>query len=185
MGTSNVNLWQHPKGLNFWALPCRFCTDVVSPWVTDHWANYWANYGATREHYQPLRSVFSAGCPTTDRKHWARLKHLYFGAALLKKAKKRLFVCGFINSKIFFTSFALFANWYVTRINAKITCKTGNNCNVCALGVGKQFQGGNNLINENIIQNNKHRHETGTKTLTPGKEPYRAGNQGGDGVHNI
>ena len=34
-----------PKGLEFSRSPCRFCGDVVSPWVTEHWANL----GATRD----------------------------------------------------------------------------------------------------------------------------------------
>ena len=50
-----------PKGLKFPSSTCRFCGDVVSPSVTEHWANH----GTTRKHYQPQRSVFSAGCPTT------------------------------------------------------------------------------------------------------------------------
>jgi hypothetical protein len=41
--------------------PHRFWGDIGSPRVTEHWANHCA----TREHYQPLHSVFSAGCPTT------------------------------------------------------------------------------------------------------------------------
>jgi hypothetical protein len=50
-----------PRVLEFSSSPCRFCDDVVSPWVTEHWANH----GATREHYQPLTYVFSTSCPTT------------------------------------------------------------------------------------------------------------------------
>ena len=52
-------------------------------------------------------------------------------------------------------------------------------CVTCALGVGKQVQRVNNLINKTPT--------TGTETITPGEgtkgsDIYRAGNQGGDGV---
>ena len=56
------------------------------------------------------------------RKPWARLKHLHFWAALLKKAKNCLYVALLTKLFIYLT---LFENWYVTRINTKITCKTG------------------------------------------------------------
>ena len=61
IGTSNVKSMAAPKGLQLSSSPFRFCCYVVSAWVTEHWGNR----GATREHYQPLPSAYSAGCPTT------------------------------------------------------------------------------------------------------------------------
>jgi hypothetical protein len=100
-GTSNVSLCQHPRGLNFQSLTIDF-----------------GDHGTTREHYRPLHSIFSTGC------HWARRKHLHFGAALLKKAKKWPCLYAALLMIYLFTSLA---NWYVTHIEAKIkTCKTDN-----------------------------------------------------------
>ena len=99
-----------PKGLEFSSSPRGFC--VVSPWVTEHWANH----GATREHYQPVSSVFSADCPTTTES-----TALVWNTYILKKAKKRpcFYAVLLINSIIFFGTW--FSNWYVTHSNAKIT----------------------------------------------------------------
>jgi hypothetical protein len=103
-----------PKGLDISSSTHRFCGDVVSPWVTEHWANH----STTREHYPRLRSVFYAGCPTTTES----TKHLHFGAALLKKGKKRPCFYATLLTQCFVYSLTLFANWYVSRINFKI-CK--------------------------------------------------------------
>ena len=96
-------------------------------WCPNEWQN--------TEPIMVQRSVFSAGLHHHNRKHWARLKHLYFGAALLKKTKKRtcLYAALLTQCYMFFT---LFANWYVTCINVKITCKTGKSpkkyiCSTC------------------------------------------------------
>ena len=128
MGTSNVTLWQHSTRLEFSSSTLRFGSDVVSAWVTE----YWANHCATREHYQPLRSVFSAfsaGCRTTES------TELGWNTCILElpysRKQKRDHVCmeALLTQWFFYILFYKVCNWYVTRINAKITCKTGNNNN--------------------------------------------------------
>jgi hypothetical protein len=111
------------KGLEFSSSHRRFCGDVVSPWVTEHWANH----GATREHYQHLRSVFSASCPTTTESTELGWNTCILELPYSRKQKKTPCLYTALLTQCFFT---LFANWYVISINAKITCKTGNNKNI-------------------------------------------------------
>jgi hypothetical protein len=80
-GHLQYNSMVGPKGLKFWISTLykdwTLGECAMSPWVTE----YWASHGAML--------LLSAGLPHHHRKHWARLKDLYFGAALLKKTKKR------------------------------------------------------------------------------------------------
>jgi hypothetical protein len=84
MGTSNVSLWQHSKGLNYRALPVDFAVTQCP----HEWQNTEPITAQLENITNQIHSVFSAGCPTTTTESTELdLKHLHFGAALLKKTK--------------------------------------------------------------------------------------------------
>ena len=102
-GHFECNSMAAPTGLEFSISTRRFGGDVVSPWVTKHWANH----RATNHHHR--------------KQGWNTcILELFYS----RKQKKRPSLYAALLTQ-WFKFFILFANWYVTRINARITFKTG------------------------------------------------------------
>jgi hypothetical protein len=91
-------------------------------------SNTWRGWRQSQEQVKQIRVWHPMLC-IFRWLHWkqcARQKQLHFGASYSGKKKEPMFVCVFINSILYIYLLTLFANWYVTCINAKIKCKTGN-----------------------------------------------------------
>ena len=125
----------------------------MSPWVTEHWADH----GATKRILPTPTLCIFRWLAHHHRKHWAGLKHLHFGAALLKRP---CLFGGFINSNIvlFFILFTLFANWYVTRFLATWGSKqvglwmTGSSLHTCQyIHTTSRSHGGETLCHEVLL----------------------------------